>query len=289
MKKIVITFLAIVVIFLIAIASYKTIAGNKIEDKTYAFLETKGYIKDDILDLDIKHSFIKKLLSFNEWRIFVTFKNEPDITFAFTYRNNEIIRQGINGASLLNKDEILYYENKFDTGTLNSKDESDELITYNGKEYKKSELCNATLHWLELSEQERMFSSYLPPELMTFEETWGITLTTDNITPSSIIVKCTQADGNAVGELQTGSWYILENWTQESGWKEMPYAIQGEFAWTSEAWIIPMNDTVEWEVNWEWLYGKVSDGKYRIGKEILDFKGPGDYDKAIYLVEFEIP
>lgn len=289
MKKIVITFLAIVVIFLIAIASYKTIAGNKIEDKTYAFLETKGYIKDDILDLDIKHSFIKKLLSFNEWRIFVTFKNEPDITFAFTYRNNEIIRQGINGASLLNKDEILYYENKFDTGTLNSKDESDELITYNGKEYKKSELCNATLHWLELSEQERMFSSYLPPELMTFEETWGITLTTDNITPSSIIVKCTQAGGNAVGELQTGSWYILENWTQESGWKEMPYAIQGEFAWTSEAWIIPMNDTVEWKVNWEWLYGKVPDGKYRIGKEILDFKGPGDYDKAIYFVEFEIP
>ena len=289
MKKIVITFLAIVVIFLIAIASYKTIAGNKIEDKTYAFLETKGYIKDDILDLDIKHSFIKKLLSFNEWRIFVTFKNEPDITFAFTYRNNEIIRQGINGASLLNKDEILYYENKFDTGTLNSKDESDELITYNGKEYKKSELCNATLHWLELSEQERMFSSYLPPELMTFEETWGITLTTDNITPSSIIVKCTQADGNAVGELQTGSWYILENWTQESGWKEIPYAIQGEFSWTSEAWIIPMNDTVEWEVNWEWLYGKVPDGKYRIGKEILDFKGPGDYDKAIYFVEFEIP
>ena len=301
MKKIIITFLTIAIIFIGAIASYKVVAGNKIEDKTYAFLETKGYIKDDILDLDIKHSFINKLLSFNEWRIFVTFKNEPDITLAFAYRNNEIIRQGISSTSPLDKDEILYYGQKFDDGTLNSKataeqvitsdqnDESDELITYNGKEYKKSELCNATLHWLELSEQERMFSSYLPPELMTFEETWGITLTTDNITPSSITIKCTQSGGDAIGELQTGSWYILENWTQESGWKEMPYAIQSEFAWTSEAWIIPMNDTVEWEVNWEWLYGKVPDGKYRIGKEIMDFKGPGDYDKAIYFVEFEIP
>ena len=52
--------------------------------------------------------------------------------------------------------------------------EAEETITYNGKEYKKSELCNATLHWLELSEQERMFSSYMPPEFMIFEETWGI-------------------------------------------------------------------------------------------------------------------
>ena len=37
---------------------------------------------------------------------------------------------------------------------------SDEIIIHNGKEYKKSELCRATLHWLDLSEEERMLSSY---------------------------------------------------------------------------------------------------------------------------------
>ena len=52
--------------------------------------------------------------------------------------------------------------------------EVEETITYNGKEYKKSELCDATLHWLELSEQEKMLSSYMPPEFMIFEETWGL-------------------------------------------------------------------------------------------------------------------
>lgn len=109
MKKIIIAFLTIAIIFIGSVTSYKVIAGNKIEDKTYAFLETKGYIKDDILDLDIKHSFINKLLSFNEWRIFVTFKNEPDIAFAFTYRNEKIIRQGISSTPPLDKDEILYY------------------------------------------------------------------------------------------------------------------------------------------------------------------------------------
>lgn len=166
--------------------------------------------------------------------------------------------------------------------------ENKDTITYNGKEYLKSELCDATLHWLELSEQERMLSSYMPPEFMIFEETWGITLTAENVTPTSATIKCTQSGGEPTGELHTGSWYILETWTQENGWKEMPYVIDEEIGWNDIAWIIPKGDTVEWEVNWELLYGKLSVGKYRIGKEITDFRAIGDYDEAIYFVEFEI-
>ena len=61
-----------------------------------------------------------------------------------------------------------------------------------------------------------------------------------------------------------------------------------EVAWTSEAWLIPMNDEVEKEVNWEWLYGKLPSGNYRIGKGVMDFRGPSDYDSAMYYAEFEI-
>ena len=166
--------------------------------------------------------------------------------------------------------------------------EAEETITYNGKEYKKSELCDATLHWLELSEQEKMLSSYMPPEFMIFEETWGITLTAETVTPTSATIKCTQSGGEPAGELHTGSWYILETWTQENGWKEMPYIIDGEIGWEDIAWIIPMDGTCEWEINWEWLYGTIPAGKYRIGKELMDFRGTGDFDKAIYFVEFSI-
>ena len=120
------------------------------------------------------------------------------------------------------------------------------------------------------------------------EETWGITLTAETVTPTSATIICTQSGGEPTGELHTGSWYILENWTQENGWREMPYVIDGEIGWTSEAWMIPMNDTCEWEVNWEWLYGTIPDGKYRIGKEITDFRASGDYDNVIYFVEFSI-
>lgn len=36
-------------------------------------------------------------------------------------------------------------------------------------------------------------------------------------------------------------------------------------------------------------YGKAKvEGKYRIGKEIMDFRGPGNFDKAVYYAEFVI-
>ncbi|MBR5597269.1 MAG: peptidoglycan DD-metalloendopeptidase family protein [Lachnospiraceae bacterium] len=175
-------------------------------------------------------------------------------------------------------DPIPYFSNVF----------IEEIITYNGKEYKKSELSNATLQWLELSEKDRMLSSYFPPEFMIFDEKWGVSLTIENLTSSGAIIKCTQADGEPTGELHTGSWYILETWTQDNGWKEMPYVIDGEIGWNDVAWIISMDDTTEIEVNWEWLYGKLPTGKYRIGKEITDFRSSGDFDTAIYYAEFEI-
>ena len=83
----------------------------------------------------------------------------------------------------------------------------EEIITYNGKEYKKSELCSATLHWLELSEQERLYSSYMPPEFMELEENWGITLSLENVTPTGATITCTQTGGEATGEYDTTIYF----------------------------------------------------------------------------------
>lgn len=126
-----------------------------------------------------------------------------------------------------------------------------------------------------------------PIEITTQQDQeWGITLTAENVTPTSAIIKCTQSGGEPMGELQTGSRYILEMWTQEYGWQAVPcYA---EIYWTEEAWLISKDKVTEWEVKWERFYGKLSEGKYRIGKEIIDVRDTGDYDKAIYYAEFEI-
>ena len=98
--------------------TYKAAGSILVRNKTYGYLEQKGYSKSDISGVEIKHSFLNKLLSYNEWRIFVTFQKEPDIVFAFTYRNGEILRQGVTGEELLGKDEILDYEEKLESGAF---------------------------------------------------------------------------------------------------------------------------------------------------------------------------
>ncbi len=111
--------LGIIAVFVLAIVSYKVVAGNSIAEKTYSYLETVGYTQTDMEDIEIKHSFINKVLGYNEWRIFIEFKKEPDIIFAFTYRENQIIRQGIkSNITQLEKEEIYEYDRKFDNGEL---------------------------------------------------------------------------------------------------------------------------------------------------------------------------
>lgn len=118
------------------------------------------------------------------------------------------------------------------------------------------------------------------------ESEWGIELQVTNTSSEGLTMECTQSGGNPSGELQTGSYYVVEKKT-EGGWEPVPYLLDN-VGWTSEAWIIPKNDTVTWEVDWEWLYGELPTGDYRIGKEIMDFREPGDYDRQMYYVEFGI-
>lgn len=118
------------------------------------------------------------------------------------------------------------------------------------------------------------------------ESEWGIELQVTNISSEGLTMECTQSGGNPSGELQTGSYYVVEKKT-DGGWEELSY-LPENVGWTSEAWMIPKNDTVAWEVDWEWLYGELPAGDYRIGKEIMDFRGPGDYDKQMVYAEFGI-
>ena len=120
------------------------------------------------------------------------------------------------------------------------------------------------------------------------EDEWGLSLTAENVTDSGMTIVFSQMNGKQTGELETGDWYAL--YKEENGeWVEVPYKLLTvDIAWNSVAYIIPKGDSVSFDVEWEWLYGKLSAGKYRIDKEVMDFRGTGDFDKKIYSLEFEI-
>ena len=117
------------------------------------------------------------------------------------------------------------------------------------------------------------------------EVDWGITLSTQDETSTGVVILCTQAGGNPTGELQTGGWYILET-LQDGVWKAAPCLAQ--VAWTQEAWVISPDSTAKWEVDWDWLYGELPTGIYRIGKRFMDFRNTGNYDSKMFYAEFAI-
>ena len=112
---------------------------------------------------------------------------------------------------------------------------------------------------------------------------WGITLSVKNVTATGATVVFTQSGGNPTGELNTGSYYRLE-----SADGELAYIVEGDVAWTSEAYIIPKDGKIEMQVNWQWLYGTLEPGTYKIFKGVSDFRGPGDYDDKVYSAEFTV-
>lgn len=68
--------------------------------------------------IDIMHSYINRILSYNEWRISVEFEKEPDMFFWFTYKEGKIIYQGVSSEPMMDKDKDIEYSEKFKNGTL---------------------------------------------------------------------------------------------------------------------------------------------------------------------------
>ena len=114
---------------------------------------------------------------------------------------------------------------------------------------------------------------------------WGLTLSVKDVTESGLTLICTQSGGELTGELQTGSDYKLI--VLKEAWEDVLTIIE-DYGWTAEAYMIAKDDVTEFEIKWEWLYGKLPAGTYRLVKGFTDFRESGDYNNFAYWTEFEI-
>lgn len=120
------------------------------------------------------------------------------------------------------------------------------------------------------------------------EDPWGLTLSVKDVTPTGLTLVITQQGGSLTGELQYGSDYILEV-QQDSAWQSVPDILDGNFAWDGMAYLVTMDGQTEEALEWDWLFGPLPPGHYRLSKEFMDFRDTGDYDTQVYEVEFDIP
>ena len=96
-----------------------------------------------------------------------------------------------------------------------------------------------------------------------------------------------QSDGNPKGDLQYGDDFIIEK-NIKGEWKEAPIVIAGNYGFNAIAYPITKDEVTNFVIDWEWLYGELEPGEYRIGKEVMDFIETGSYDKYMVYVHFII-
>lgn len=114
-KKIIIGVFAVVLFFL---CMNVFVQQKFIKTYTYTEIEYRGYTAKDISSIEIDHSYFRRILGYNEWRISVEFEKEPNVFFWFTYKDNKIVFQGVSSEPMLDKEAIIEYSEKFKEGNL---------------------------------------------------------------------------------------------------------------------------------------------------------------------------
>ena len=115
----------------------------------------------------------------------------------------------------------------------------------------------------------------------------GLTMTAVDITPTGCKLEFTQNGGNVTGELQTGQWYEVQVKNGNGEWIDNS-SKDIEKSWEDIAYLINSNGTTEMTLNWEYVYGNLGDGHYRIAKKVMDYRNPGDYDEYDIFAEFDV-
>lgn len=89
-------------------------------------------------------------------------------------------------------------------------------------------------------------------------------------------------------EVVFGEYFHLEKKIDEE-WKELPTIIEN-YGFDDIAYPLNEKKSRELVIDWEWLYGTLNEGEYRIVKDVYvsDFSSTADYDKYYLYAEFNI-
>ena len=90
----------------------------------------------------------------------------------------------------------------------------------------------------------------------------NVTMTLSDVTPTGAVV--TIQDCNPEPFVY-GEWYVIEQ--QKDGlWYEVKTKIN-DYGFNEIGWLTDENGTLTMDVDWEWLYGELPAGHYRILKQ----------------------
>jgi len=112
----------------------------------------------------------------------------------------------------------------------------------------------------------------------------GVTLSVKEASPSKLTVIF---QNQLRKEFTYGAWFMIEQY-DETLKEWVPVEPICEYAFVSVAYPLKAAKETEQEIKFDWLYGKLETGKYRVIKDVLDVKSPGDFDQYWLMAEFTI-
>ena len=118
---------------------------------------------------------------------------------------------------------------------------------------------------------------------MAPEELEGVTMEVTHVTDSLVTVVF---ENDTDKEIETGDYFWLERRTG-NGWEALDPVIDN-YGFSEIAYFVEKDRPLKLEVRYDWLFGKLEPGEYRIVKQVDDFRGTGDFDTYKYRAEFTV-
>ena len=104
----------------------------------------------------------------------------------------------------------------------------------------------------------------------------GLNLSLRDITPTGATLVWNVWDPEkASGQLQYGEGFTIEQWKEEA-WSYV-YPRTDDVGFNDVAHLIVSDEENTYALDWNWLYGALAPGTYRLCTAVADFRGTGDY------------
>ncbi len=122
--------------------------------------------------------------------------------------------------------------------------------------------------------------------LQLIDENSGFTISpteSDDPTPTSLNY---YYENNSNKDLTYGQSFILEE-KINGKWYQVPTIIE-DYGFEDIGYTLKAESIVALTTEWEWLYGNLETGHYRLITEVLDVEEPGSYETYPLAIEFEL-
>ena len=138
----------------------------------------------------------------------------------------------------------------------------------------------------ENTDQPAVTTDWKPTTYETVNNFEGVTMTVKEGTasPAGLTIVF---ENNSESQCIYGEYFLLEK-KISGNWFQVPVAIEGNYGFNDIGYDLASGEDSEWEAIWDWLYGSLGTGEYRIVKDVHDFRGTGEYDTYYLAAEFTI-